>query len=61
MASTATLAPFSKLFAFFASPAVTEGPKPTLLDYIDLGYWFSKIGKNFDTPDTKVIDTEYIS
>ena len=41
------------------SPAVTEGPKPTLLDYIDLGYWFSKIGKNFDTPDTKVIDTEY--
>lgn len=41
------------------SPIVAEEPKPTLLDYIDLGYWFSKIGKNFDTPDTKVIDTEY--
>ena len=41
------------------SPIVAEGPKPTLLDYIDLGYWFSKIGKNFDTPDTKVVDTEY--
>lgn len=41
------------------SPVVAEGPKPTMLDYIDLGYWFSKIGKNFDTPDTKVIDTEY--
>ena len=41
------------------SPSVPEGHKPTLLDYIDIGYWFSKIGKNFDTPDTKVVDTEY--
>lgn len=41
------------------SPIVAEESAPTLLDYIDLGYWFSKIGKNFDTPDTKVVDTEY--
>lgn len=41
------------------SPIVAEEPKPTLLDYIDLGFWFAKIGKNFDTPDAKVVDTEY--
>lgn len=41
------------------SPIVPEQPKPTILDYIDLGYWFSKIGKSFDTPDTKIVDTEY--
>lgn len=41
------------------SPIVSEGPKPTLLDYIDISYWFSKMGKNFDTPDTKVVDMEY--
>ena len=40
-------------------PIVPEEPKPTLLDYIDLGYWFGKIGKNFDTPDTKIVDMEY--
>ncbi len=36
-----------------------KGSKPTLLDHLDLGYWFSKIGKNFDTPDTQVVDSEY--
>lgn len=41
------------------SPIVPDGPKPTILDYINLGYWFSKIGQNFDTPDTKIVDTEY--
>lgn len=41
------------------SPIVPDGPKPTMLDYIDLGYWFSKIGQNFDIPDTKIVDTEY--
>lgn len=41
------------------SAIVPEKSKPTILDFIDLGYWFAKIGKNFDTPDTKMIDTEY--
>lgn len=41
------------------SPTVPEQVKPTILDCIDLGYWFSKIGKSFDIPDTKIVDIEY--
>lgn len=40
-------------------PITSEEPKPTLLDYIGLEYWFGKIGKKFDTPDTKIVDLEY--
>lgn len=41
------------------SPFLPEEPKPSLLDYIGLDYWFAKIGKKFDMPDRKVIDVEY--
>lgn len=40
-------------------PIMPDAPTPTLMDYIDLGYWFSKIGQKFDVPDTKTVDTEY--
>ena len=40
-------------------PCWSEEPKPSLLDYMGLDYWFAKIGKKFDIPDQKVIDTEY--
>lgn len=33
--------------------------KPSFLDYISIDYYFSKIGKAFDTPDTIVVDEEY--
>lgn len=33
--------------------------KPTLLDYLSIDFYFSKIGKKFDKPDTKKIDREY--
>ena len=41
------------------SPIVQEENKASLLDYIGLDYWFAKIGKKFDTPDTKAVDAEY--
>ncbi|WP_303836689.1 dynamin family protein [Ruminococcus flavefaciens] len=41
------------------SPVLHEEKETSLLDYIGLDYWFAKIGKNFDTPDTKYVDIEY--
>lgn len=34
-------------------------PRPNILDYIGLDYWFAKLGKQFDVPDTKKVDIEY--
>lgn len=39
--------------------SLPDEPKATILDYLGLDYWFAKIGKKFDTPDTKRLDTEY--
>lgn len=39
--------------------SLTIEPKTSFLDYLGLDFWFAKIGKKFDTPDTKRLDTEY--
>ena len=36
-----------------------DEPKPSVLDYLGLDYWFAKFGKQFDTPDTTRLDIEY--
>lgn len=33
--------------------------QPDILDFLSLEYYFSKIGKKFDTPDTIVVDEEH--
>ncbi len=40
-------------------PETNTARRASLLDYLGLDYWFAKLGKQFDTPDCRVVDIEY--
>lgn len=38
---------------------IIKSEEPSVLDYVSVEYWAEAVGKNFDTPPKKHIDTEY--